>query len=290
MQIEFLGTGGAISTPRPGCACRVCAQARERGVPYSRGGPSLFVHGPNVLIDTPEESKDQLNRSRVGTIAAGLYSHWHPDHVMGRRVWESLNQDFRSWPPQRRQTPIYLPQQVALDFRTTLGTWDHLTFLQQQGVVRLVELTDGERVVLGDTRIEPFRLAEDYVYAFLFHEGSRRVLIAPDELHGWMPPAALRGVDLAILPMGVVELDPLSGERRIPREHPVLRAEATFAQTLEIVRALEARRVILTHIEEPDGLSHDDLQQVQANLQRQGLPVEFAFDTLLISATDDQSA
>ena len=41
------------------------------------------MHGPDVLIDTPEESKQQLNRSQVTRIAAGLYSHWHPDHTAG---------------------------------------------------------------------------------------------------------------------------------------------------------------------------------------------------------------
>lgn len=115
MQIEFLGTGGAITTPRPGCDCRICAQAREKGLPYARTGPSVFVHGPDVLIDTPEEIKNQLNRSRVTRIGACFYSLWHPDHTMGRRVWEA-NYDWRHWPPQHRPTPIYLPQQVAEDF------------------------------------------------------------------------------------------------------------------------------------------------------------------------------
>src|SRR5512146_299351 len=144
MKIEFLGTGGAITTPNPGCMCPVCIQARKEGVPYSRGGPSLFVHGPNVLIDTPEEIKQQLNRSQVTEIAACFYSHWHPDHVMGRRVWETRNMDPRSWPPRHRQTSIYLPEQVARDFRSTLGTWDHLAFLARLGVVELVELADGD--------------------------------------------------------------------------------------------------------------------------------------------------
>ncbi len=99
MQIEILGSGGAITTPRPGCDCPVCIEARVKGVPYSRSGPSLFVHGPDVLIDTPEESKDQINRSRITRINACFYSHWHPDHVMGRRVWETMNADLRNWPP-----------------------------------------------------------------------------------------------------------------------------------------------------------------------------------------------
>ena len=129
MRIEFLGTGGATTTPRPGCLCRVCVEARERGVPYSRSGPSLFVHGPDVVVDTPEEIKDQINRARIEHIEAGLYSHWHPDHTMGRRFWETLNVDFRSWPPSGDTTDIYLPQQVAADFERWLGLAEHFEFM-----------------------------------------------------------------------------------------------------------------------------------------------------------------
>ncbi|HET8629491.1 MAG TPA: MBL fold metallo-hydrolase [Thermomicrobiales bacterium] len=282
MRIEFLGTGGAITTPRPGCACRVCVEARARGVPYSRAGPSLFVHGPDVLIDTPEEIKDQLNRSRVRAIAACFYSHWHLDHVMGRRVWEALNQDWRHWPPEHRRTDVYLPEQVGRHFRRALGSWDHLAFFERQGLVRLIELADGETVALGGVRIRPFRLAEDYVYAFLFEGDGRRVLIAPDELLGWTPPAWVRGANLAVLPMGVAEFDPLTGERRVPADHPVLRAEATFQDTLEIVAALGARRTILTHVEEMDGLTHDDLQHLSRRLRVGGADITFAHDTLLV--------
>ena len=53
MRVEVLGSGGATTTPRPGCVCRVCSQARVKGLPYTRTGPSVFVHGPNVLFDTP---------------------------------------------------------------------------------------------------------------------------------------------------------------------------------------------------------------------------------------------
>ncbi len=282
MQIEFLGTGGAVTTPRPGCACRVCAQARARGLPYSRTGPSLFVHGPDVLIDTPEESKEQLNRSRVGRIAACCYSHWHPDHVMGRRVWEARNQDWRHWPPRHTRTDVYLPPQVARDFRRTLGTWEHLRFFEQEGLVRLVELAEGEEVTLGDTRVAPLRLAEEYAYAFLVEGEGQRVLLVPDETHGWVPPARACGVDLAVLPLGAMEFDPLTGARRIPRDHPLLATEATFAETLRLVDALGARRVFLTHIEEMDGLNYDDLAELQRRLRRAGRDITFAFDTLLV--------
>jgi len=148
--------------------------------------------------------------------------------------------------------------------------------------VDVVELQDGESVTLGGVVIRPFRLAEDYVYGFVLEGDGKRVLICPDELFGWEPPEDVRGVDLAVIPMGVAELDPLSGERRIPAEHPVLKSEATFWQTLDIVRKLDAKRVIMSHIEEPDQLSYDDLQVLARQLGEQGFSISFAYDTLVV--------
>jgi phosphoribosyl 1,2-cyclic phosphate phosphodiesterase len=281
VRIEFLGSGGAITTPRPSCHCRVCEQARERGVPYSRTGPSVFVHGPDVLIDTPEESKYQLNRAGIDHIAGCFYSHWHPDHTMGRRVWETRNMDFRGWPARSHATDIFLPEQVAADFGQWLGLREHFEFMARLGTVRVVEMKDGGSVDISGVRITPFRVAEHYVYAFLSESSDARVLIAPDELIGWTPPD-LGPLDLAVLPMGVVEFDVFTGERVIHEDHRVLGTEATFEETLEMVRQIDAGAVVLTHIEEPDGLSYDDLVRLGQHLQSRGLNITFAYDTMVV--------
>ena len=169
MRVEILGSGGAATIPRPGCRCRVCVEAREKGGRSARTGPSTFVHGPNILFDTPEESKLQLERAGIGEIAACFYSHWHPDHTMGRRVWETRNGDFRTWPREAKRplvTDVYLPEQVATDFRVWLGGMAHLEFMRDRGWIRIHELHDGETVEIGGVTVRPFRLAEDYVYAF----------------------------------------------------------------------------------------------------------------------------
>jgi phosphoribosyl 1,2-cyclic phosphate phosphodiesterase len=282
MHIEILGSGGAAPPPRPGCHCDVCDEARSKGIPYSRSGPAAFIHGANILFDTPEESREQLNRSGIDRVDACFYSHWHPDHVMGRRVFESLNRDIREWPWRPRVTEVYLPAQVAEDFRTRLAGAEHLAYLQQVGVVRVHVVPDGERVTIGDLAVTPFRLAEAYVYAFLVEEGDTRVLIAPDELHGWSPPDWLGDLDLAIVPMGMCVHDPFTGDRRIAPDHPLLKEEASFAATLDIVRALRAKRVVLSHIEEMDGLGHDQLALLAERHRAEGLPIAFAHDMMHI--------
>ncbi len=282
MRVEILGSGGATTTPRPGCRCRVCVEAREKGVPYARTGPSVFVHGPNVVFDTPEEAKLQLDRAALGEVRACFYSHWHPDHTMGRRVWETRNGDFRTWPREAKRplvTDVYLPEQVAADFRAYLGGMAHLEFMQTRGWIRVHELRDGESVLLHGVEVRPFRLSEDYVYAFELSSRGRRLLVAMDELNGWSPPPEVHGVDLAVLPMGICEFDPFTGERRIHPEHPVLRYEATFEETREIVRQLRAERVVLFHVEEIDGLTHDDLQRLAPSYADN---VTFAWDGLAV--------
>lgn len=285
MRVEILGSGGAATIPRPGCSCRACVAARAHGGRHVRTGPSVFVHGPGLVFDTPEEAKLQLERAEIGEIAACFYSHWHPDHTLGRRVWETRNGDFRTWPVEAKRprvTDVYLPAQVAADHRRWLGGMAHLEFMASRGWIRVHELADGETVRVGDVEVRPFRLAEDYVYGFELREGDRRLLLAMDELNGWTPPRELRGCDLAVLPMGICEHDVFTGERVIHEEHPVLRFEATFDETLAIVDALAADRVVLHHIEEMDQLTYDDLLEVEARERAAGRPLTFAWDGLVV--------
>ena len=264
MKVEILGSGGAVTIPRPGCSCRVCIEARAKGIPYARTGPSVFVHGPDILIDTPEESKQQLNRSQVTRIAAGLYSHWHPDHTAGRRVWEARNFDFRSWPPQFETTPIYIPQRVWADFESNYGLADQFRFLENQGTVEVRLIGENEAFDVDGTSVTAVPLAAENAHAFLFEGGGKRVLVAMDETHGWAPPELGR-LDLAVLPVGVFEHHPFTGERLIPAEFckPPVR-KARYATELELVRALAPRRAVLLHVEEMDRMSHDDLTRLGA--------------------------
>ena len=66
--------------------------------------------------------------------------------------------------------------------RNFLALWDHLNFLdERERVIRLRELRDGEEVELGKTTIRPLRLAQDFVYGFLFYDDGRVVYVSMHE-------------------------------------------------------------------------------------------------------------
>src|SRR5581483_1255370 len=159
------------------------------------------------------------------------------------------------------------------------GLADQFRFLEKQGTIEVRLLGEGEPFELGGTRVTPIPLDAENAHAFLFEGGGRRVLVAMDETHGWAPPD-LGTLDLAVLPLGVFEHHPYTGERLIPEEfcRPPVR-KTRYAQTLEHLRALAPRRAVLSHVEEMDSLSHDELVRLGA---ADGW--EPAWDGLLVSA------
>ena len=281
LTIEILGSGGAYTIPLPLCQCRVCSEARQKGGVYARKGPCVFIHGPNILFDTPEEIKDMLNRSDIKDIQACFYSHWHPDHTAGKRVWE-MNRNERKGGVVRT-TPVYIPQQVAEDFKVRMAINDHLELLDRRELISLRRMTDGDQATIGQTMVKPFRLAEKYVYGFDIRINKKFILVLMDELFEWQPQIEHENADIVILPAGIFEFHPLTGERQLPADHKLFKSEATHIQTLEMIHKMKPKQVIFMHIEEGDKLGFDELKLYEQKLVEQGIPACFSYDTMKIS-------
>ena len=131
--------------------------------------------------------------------------------------------------------------------------------MERQGTVKVVEVAGGVPFSIGGYQVTPIPLDAENAHAFLFEGDGTRVLVAMDETHGWSPPD-LGPLDLAILPLGVFEHHPYTGERLIPEEFckPPVR-KTRYPQALQMARELGARRTVLSHVEEMDKLSHDEL-------------------------------
>jgi phosphoribosyl 1,2-cyclic phosphate phosphodiesterase len=145
--------------------------------------------------------------------------------------------------------------------------------------VQVVMVAEDEPFEIGETRVTAIPLDAENAHAFLFEGEGKRVLVAMDETHGWSPPELGR-LDLAVLPVGVFELHPFTGERLIPEEFckpPVKKTR--YHQALAQLRALNPARGVLSHVEEMDRLSHDELVRLG---ESDGW--EPAFDGLVLDA------
>jgi len=126
--------------PKPLCRCRVYREARKKGVPYARAGPSAFLHDINLLIDTPAEIISLLNRSSIRRVDYLTFTHADPDHVEGFRVVEQIALDFRSWRAySEKQICLLLPEQVSVRLRDIKSQYGSMVdFYQEGGFVRLL--------------------------------------------------------------------------------------------------------------------------------------------------------
>lgn len=283
MEFEILGSGGAFVTPRPGYHDAMNDEARAKGVPYQRRGPSVFLHEHNVLFDTPEDIVESLNRAGIDDIQAVFYSHYHPDHTMGRRLFEQTNWDLTRIDAQNKVTDVYVTERVRKDMQKVLGAWKHLEYLQSLGIVKVHVVPVGEPVEIGSIKITPLPIAVDYVFAFLVEDGDARAWVCMDELHGWSPDATVADLDLAILPSGVSAVHPLTGEPMVEAGHPVLETEMLLERTIECVREMQPKQAVLIHLDAVDGISYDDGLRLSKRYQAEGLPITFAYDGLRIA-------
>jgi len=284
MKIEILGSGGAVTTPKPFCKCSVCVTARKGTAIDSRFGPSVFIHGPDLLIDTPEEIFVQLNRSSVTTMKACTYSHWHPDHTSGKRIFE-MNKDWIGFPPKHRNTDVYLTEKVLETFDQFLGIKGHFDFLSHSELISLKVIGNSESFTIDQYQVKPIQLNQDYSFGFEVHGDGKRILIIMDELKFWEPSSEVLNwkYDLVYLPLGIVDVNPITKKRNINENHSILKDEQTIGETLEYVGRISADRFLLYHVEEPDEISYKmGIELGKYCSMTSGKNVEIAFDTQIV--------
>lgn len=83
MKITALGTGDVVGTPKVGCDCAVCREARETGKQRLRTSILVEQNGKHLLIDTGPDMRAQLLAAGSPHIDAVIWTHGHYDHFMG---------------------------------------------------------------------------------------------------------------------------------------------------------------------------------------------------------------
>ena len=77
-------------TPLPYCHCNICESARKGNVKDIRSIPSLFLESLKLLIDTPEDIFNTMEKNHIDDIDYISLSHKDPDNVREIRLVEGM--------------------------------------------------------------------------------------------------------------------------------------------------------------------------------------------------------
>jgi phosphoribosyl 1,2-cyclic phosphate phosphodiesterase len=276
MKWTILGSGGCMVIPKPLCQCPVCNEAREKGVPYSRTGPSTFLHDINLLIDTPAEVVSQLNGSSISRIDNLLFTHLDPDHVEGFRVVEQITLDFRSWLSYPdKQITLLLPESLTgkiRDIRSQYGPV--IDFYQESGFITIKSFED--RLTIGDIEITalPVDRGSQISFVYIFRQAGKRVVYAPCDIKPFPEDCDdIYGADVLVIQPGIFE-EGIKHNFRFPPDHISRKTLYTFTQTMELADRIKAREVIFIHMEEYWNRSFDDYKALESDYDT----IRFAYD------------
>jgi Metal-dependent hydrolases of the beta-lactamase superfamily III len=267
----------------PTCGCEVCDEAREKGVPYSRAGNSIFLHDGNILIDTPERIWDSLNRENIEQVDYIFISHFHADHVLGLRVLQPLGlQDIPVEEFVGENKPTLVMSQQTYN-RVVEGNEIFQALTEPWADIEILD--DGETMEIGDLEAKSIGAEIEEggpkeVSGFLFREEDKTAFISPDE-NRHFDLERLPKLDLWIKETGYFTETP-DGELLITEraEETSLTHEMEFEESVSQVREIKPDRVVMTEIEELFRRSYDEYKELEKRYSK--LNLEFAYDGMKI--------
>jgi len=280
MDVTILGSGGCMIIPKPLCQCRVCREARSRGRPYERTGPSAFLHDEHLLIDTPAEIALQLNRAGIDRIDYLMFTHLDPDHVEGFRVVEQATLDFRTWKAYRGKKIRLLLPRTLMDrigeIRSIYGPL--IDFYVMQGFVECRVFDRATRI--GDTEVTaiPVDRGSQTSFVYVFEKQGTRMVYAPCDIKPFPEGSAeVAGADLLVIQPGMFE-DRLKHDFEYPADHISRKTLYTFEETKALARRIRAKRVVFVHMEEYWNRGYDDYRALESELDN----MAFAYDGMRV--------
>ena len=270
-----------MTIPKPLCRCPVCEEARAKGWPYERTGPSAFLHDENLLIDTPAEIALQLNRAGIDRIDHLLFTHLDPDHVEGFRVVEQITLDFRTWEAYRGKTIRLILPRVLKDRITDLKTiyGPLIDFYEQQGFVECIGFD--EKTTIGETEIRaiPVDRGSQTGFVYVFEKKGKKIVYASCDIKPFPEHRdEVKKPDILVIQPGIFE-NGLKHGFRYPANHISRTTLYTFEETLALSRRLEAGLVLFVHMEEYWNRDYDDYRTIEKNLKN----MRFAHDGMRIT-------
>jgi len=286
MEIIILGSAGCTTIPRPTCQCKICKEAREKGIPYSRSGSSIFLKEINAIFDTPEEIKNQLNRENILKVDNIFYTHWHPDHTMGFRIIEEMNlywlAEYIENKKPTKKVNVYALHDVMKDLLAIKNKFSsYIEYYKKKELVNLIELKNKQSITIKKIKITPILVKptplENSTVYILEHK-NKRLIYAPCDVKPFPKNKLLKNAEILIT--GGIPDEPLKDNYFIPEGNPLKKELHSIKELIRIKNELKIKKLIITHIEEEWGKSFDDYKKLEQKYKKHN--IEFAFDGMKI--------
>jgi phosphoribosyl 1,2-cyclic phosphate phosphodiesterase len=280
MKWTILGSGGCQVIPKPLCSCEVCTQARVKGIPYARSGPSAYLHDIGLLIDTPAEIAAQLNRSNITRVDNLMFTHLDPDHAEGFRVVEQITLDFRTWHAYpEKSISLIAPDQInkrLSSIKTQYGP--AINYYLEKGFVEIKPFTDETQIDDIQITAIPVDRGLQIAFIYVFEKDGKKVVYAPCDLKPFPEHRnEVQNADLLIIQPGIFETG-LKHNFIYPDDHISRTTLYIFEQTMGIAKRIGTKKTVFVHLEEYWNRSYDDYR----NLESEHSSITFAYDGMTL--------
>ncbi len=285
MKLTILGSGGFQTIPRPTCQCTICKQARQKGIPYSRNGPALFVNGANVLIDTPKDIIQSINRENIKSVEHILFTHWHPDHTEGMRLVEEITSDWSSKEPytlrnQKKPIRVICPQEIFNQLHNiNSGTAKpFFSWYTYNNYIKEIILPLHKFEIIKDISFSPILINKNEkltTIAWMIQEKEKKVLYLPCDVKPFnIQEKYLKNLDMLIV--NSPWFTSKDGLKNIDETHPLREELFSMTELVDLIKKFNIKKTIIVHIEEMWRLSYDDFLLIEKQHKKQN--IKFAFD------------
>ncbi|AAM07413.1 TPA: MBL fold metallo-hydrolase [Methanosarcina acetivorans] len=221
MRLTLLGTGDAVGTPKIGCNCPACADARKGGK-SQRLRFSILVESDQgkILIDTSPDLRQQFLRQRLSGIDGVIWTHGHYDHYAG----------FGEFYRVQNKVDVYGIQET-LDYIDR-----YVSFLKPRyHYVKLYEPFD--LIGLEFTLFKVSHPPVENPAGVVIREGGTKVVITGDT----NPDIPEKSLELMKDP------DLLIADAIVP-PHIHIKKHMNSEEAMALAQKLDAKKVVLTHL------------------------------------------
>jgi phosphoribosyl 1,2-cyclic phosphate phosphodiesterase len=272
MKFKIIGSGGMYPTPHPHCHCKVCESARKGSKKDIRSMPSLFVEDIKLLIDTPEDIFNTLNKNKIDDFDYLSISHKDPDHVRGIRLVEGMYFDWKNEIPIKTVDFFSLPE-VVNDINEMNG--DTLKFYEN--VLNVIKIDSCKEKIIDNTRItmlDNYTNNRLHIANYVFEKDNKKLVYACCNSKPFRDYDLYHNADILIISM--VDLTKLDNPSREPYKFD--NELFSIDEVLELKKKYNIKKVICTHLD----CNWSNTSDVLSKYEQEQDDIAFAYDGMII--------